>query len=119
MIQDWRWWATCAVLAGSLVATRSKELSPPGSLARPLSEIPLELGGWMGTEDPPLRQQIAESLGATAYLLRTYRRGARIANLFIAYYANPRAGGNDALAQALPAGRGLGTDRAEDHRGVQ
>jgi len=92
MIQDWRWWATCAVLAGSLVATRSKELSPPGSLARPLSEIPLELGGWTGTEDPPLRQQIAESLGATAYLSRTYRRGTRAANLFIAYYSNPRAG---------------------------
>jgi len=92
MIRDWRWWATCTVLAGSLVATRWKEMNPPGTLVRPLAEIPFELGGWKGTDDPPLRQQIAESLGATAHLSRTYRRGARTANLFIAYYANPRAG---------------------------
>ncbi|MGB9606757.1 MAG: exosortase C-terminal domain/associated protein EpsI [Bryobacteraceae bacterium] len=92
MIQDWRWWVTCAVLAGSLAATRLKEMHPASELTRPLSGIPLRMGDWIGTEDPPLRQQIAESLGATSYLSRTYRRGNRSVNLFIAYYANPRAG---------------------------
>lgn len=92
MIQDWRWWTSCVLLAGSLVATRLRDAGPPARLAVPLSAIPFEWEGWRGEDDPPLRQEIAASLGATAYLSRTYRRGSRTANLFIAYYANPRAG---------------------------
>ncbi len=92
MIQDWRWWTSCVLLAGTLVATHLKDAGPTPRLARPLDAIPLELEGWRGEEDPPLRQEIAASLGATAYLSRTYRRRGRTANLFIAYYANPRAG---------------------------
>lgn len=92
MIRDWRWWASCALLAGSLLATHTKNPARPAPLARPLSAIPLDLEGWRGEEDPPLRQEVVASLGATAHVSRTYRRGNRTANLFIAYYANPRAG---------------------------
>lgn len=92
MIQDWRWWTSCALLASSLVVTHLKEAGRPAALARPLSAIPLELDGWRGEDDPPLRQEVVASLGATAHLARTYRRGSRSANLFVAYYANPRAG---------------------------
>lgn len=87
-----RYVAVCALLAATLAASRLKDRQSPEPLARPLAAIPEEIAGWKGSDDPPLRPEVVRSLGATSYLSRTYRRGGSNIHLFVAYYANPRAG---------------------------
>lgn len=86
------YWAVCVLLGATLAVARLKHVASAGELARPLEAIPLEIERWKGTDDPPLRQEILKSLGATSYLSRTYQRPGQSIHLFIAYYANPRAG---------------------------
>lgn len=76
----------------TLAASRLPEGQPANALSRPLSAIPLEIEGWEGQDDPPLREEVLRSLGATSYTARTYRRAGQAIHLFVAYYANPRAG---------------------------
>jgi EpsI family protein len=80
------------LLAVTVAISRLNDRRTPESLARPLAEIPAEISGWQGIDDAPLRQEVARALGATSYLSRTYRRADRNIHLFVAYYANPRAG---------------------------
>lgn len=79
-------------LAVTLLASEAIKLRPDEALARPLDTIPTVVDGWSGSDDPPMQAGILASLDASSYLSRTYRRGADAVNLFIAYYANQRAG---------------------------
>jgi EpsI family protein len=79
-------------LAATLGASWAIDSRPPEALAQPLNTIPATVGDWRGTEDPAMRSDILAALDATSYLSRTYRRGSESVNLFIAYYANQKAG---------------------------
>ena len=83
---------TVLALAAAWAVVAYAERNPPQALARPLDEIPREIGGWMGADDPPFATRILLSLDATALLSRTYRKEGRELNLFIAYYAKQKAG---------------------------
>jgi len=63
-----------------------------GSLARPLESIPWELAGFVGAANPPLQEDVLKELKASNYVARTYRKGGSEADVFIAYYAQQRAG---------------------------
>lgn len=83
---------TTVLLGGTLLASRMAENRRPEPLAQPLNRIPASIGGWMGTENPPLAERTLEVLRPTSYLDRVYRRGPDQLSLFIAYYAEQRAG---------------------------
>jgi|YNPNPStandDraft_1061719.scaffolds.fasta_scaffold00229_10 EpsI family protein len=85
-------WLACSLLLATLAASRMRHAQGPDATARPLEEFPVELAGWRGSDDAPLAENVARSLGASSYLSRVYQRDGRAIHLFIAYYANPRAG---------------------------
>ena len=87
-----RFGVACLLLGSTLVASRIAAIRGSQPLSRPLATIDSRIGDWIGSEDEPLPPNIVESLGATSYLSRTYRRGAQSLNLFVAFYANQRAG---------------------------
>jgi EpsI family protein len=92
MTASLRFTGTLVLLAGTLVLARFSALRNSQPLARPLTAIPARLEPWIGVDDTPLPNTIQASLAASSYLTRTYRYGPREMNLFIAYYANQRAG---------------------------
>ena len=60
-----------------------------------LEQIPLTLGEWTGTPEPPFDDETLRVLGADEYVNRTYVDDARHAggiNLYVAYYASQRQG---------------------------
>jgi EpsI family protein len=87
-----RFGVTIMALAFTLAASYAIDKRPDDALAQPLNTIPAEFQGWIGTDDPPIRGDILSALDATSYVSRTYRRGVDSVSLFIAYYANQRAG---------------------------
>jgi EpsI family protein len=64
----------------------------PGSLVQQLDTIPETIEDWTGTTDRKLPPNILNTLKATSYLQRIYRRGRSELELFVAYYAEQRAG---------------------------
>jgi EpsI family protein len=90
--RSWQFAVTVALLAGTLAASRLSDQRKPEFLAAPLSSVSKEIGGWVGTDAAPLDQHTLEVLRPTSYLDRGYRRGANMASLFVAYYAEQRAG---------------------------
>jgi EpsI family protein len=88
-----RFVAIFAILAATLAASKLAERRIPESLARPLSAIPNDIAGWRSSaENPPLTEGVLAQLKPTSYLSRTYRKGSQELGLFIAYYAQQRAG---------------------------
>ena len=83
---------TILLLAAALAFSTVNRHRRPHPLAYPLSSIPWEISGWSGADDPPIGARIEASLSATSYLVRTYTRGSKSMNLFIAYYRQERAG---------------------------
>ena len=77
----------CALVASSLTARR---ISQP--LALPLDQIDSTILGWSAVEDQTLPPETLRALDATSYLERTYRRGDVPLDLFVAFYAQQRAG---------------------------
>jgi hypothetical protein len=83
---------TVFMLAGTLTATRLMDRRKPQPLARPLTSIPAQIDGWTGTPGPPLAEHVQGVLNATSFLSRIYQRKDSAVELFIAFYANQRAG---------------------------
>jgi EpsI family protein len=77
-----------ATLTASLLAANRK----PASLKKPLDQIPMNLGGWVGAPGPSPTDREFELLAATSFLSRIYRKGGTAVDLSIAYYAMQRAG---------------------------
>jgi EpsI family protein len=80
------------LLTATLTASRITSYRRSGQLAAPLETIPLQLQGFTGTPGPALQSNVLKELKATHYLTRRYRKGDLGADLFIAFYAQQRAG---------------------------
>ncbi len=76
-----------ALLGGSAAGRRL-----PDRLAAPLETIDTEIAGWTAAEQQLLPPPIIEKLQPSSYISRTYRKQDRELNLFVAYYAQQRAG---------------------------
>jgi EpsI family protein len=84
--------ATLVLLGATLVASKMTAHRRSGELATPLETLPRQIGEFSGTDNPPLKENVLKELKATQYLSRTYRRPGLDADLFIAFYAQQRAG---------------------------
>jgi EpsI family protein len=81
------------VLIGStLAASKLADRGEPELLQIPLESISSSLAGWEAVSELPLSQRALDRLRPTEILSRVYRRNARRLQLFIAYYAQQRAG---------------------------
>lgn len=89
---SWQFGATLAMLAATLAASRWAESRPPEALARPLDQIGRRIDGWNCVSDKQLNADVMRVLRPTSYLSRTYTKDDRMLGLFIAYYAEQRAG---------------------------
>jgi EpsI family protein len=87
-----RFAVTAALLIGTLIASglTGRRVSQP--LAIPLERIDSNILGWSAFEDRTLPPHTLDALDATSYLSRGYRKGDRQLDLFIAFYAQQRAG---------------------------
>jgi EpsI family protein len=78
---------TGTILTGSLLSRRAPEV-----LERPLEEIGSVIDGWTSIDEKKLDARVLKSLIPTSYLSRTYQKGESQLDLFIAFYAQQRAG---------------------------
>jgi EpsI family protein len=83
---------TTGLLAGTLLLSGLTARRVPDFLAVPLDRIDTQISGWTATEDKTLDEPTLRALDATSYLSRNYQKGAAELNLFIAFYAQQRAG---------------------------
>jgi EpsI family protein len=84
--------ATFLLLAATLTASKLASNRVTASLAEPLDTIGRQILGYTGTDNPPITENVLKELKPTSYLVRNYTKGALKADLFIAYYAQQRAG---------------------------
>jgi EpsI family protein len=84
--------ATFLLLAGTLAASRLMAHRKSEMLAQPLTNIERNIAGFKGVENPALDEPTMHALNPTSYLSRTYSNGNWSAELFIAFYAQQRAG---------------------------
>ena len=88
----YRFIITALLLAATLAASRWSENRPPDFLAAPLETIDRQIDGWSARESPRLTEGVLHVLRPTSYLARNYAKGDRELALFIAFYAQQRAG---------------------------
>src|SRR5438876_9990567 len=85
--------ATFLLLTATLAASKVTSHRKSEPLLAPLSTIDLRIREFAGTENPPLQDNVLKELKPTSYITRTYRRQSGMeADLFIAFYAQQRAG---------------------------
>ena len=84
--------ATVALLVGTIFLgdLTARRISTP--LAVPLEQIAPDVAGWTALRDQELPASTLHALDATSYLSRAYRKDLRELDLFIAFYAQQRAG---------------------------
>jgi len=87
-----RFAATTALLMGTLVAgsLTARRISQP--LALPLERIDSSILGWSTIGEQTLPPETLKALDATSYLVRSYSKGDSRLDLFVAFYAQQRAG---------------------------
>jgi len=83
---------TILLLSATLAASVWSEHRTPAALAGPLESIGRDIAGWTATRDQQLTEAFVTSLAPTAYLSRDYRKGGSQLGLFVAFYAQQRAG---------------------------
>lgn len=86
------WAVTTVLLAGTLVLGGLTARRIPEPLAIPLDRIDRQIAGWTAFKELSLHPGTLRSLDATAHLARLYRKGDMDLDLFIAFYAQQRAG---------------------------
>ena len=87
--------AVSGMLASTVLASKLAERGQADSLVQPLESMPHQLGGWSADgADDRLTDHVLQVLLPTEYLSRSYRKGGSQLGLFIAYYAQQRAGEN-------------------------
>jgi EpsI family protein len=84
--------ATVILLLGTTLLSGLAVRRIPEPLAIPLDQIDSKIEGWMAVGDHELPEPTLHTLSPTAYLVRTYRKGQLPLELFIAFYAQQRAG---------------------------
>lgn len=83
---------TIVLIGATLMAANLAAERKPEPLARPLDTIHSNLAGFTSVDNPPLDEHSLHALQATSYLVRTYLSPRSAADLFIAFYAEQRAG---------------------------
>ncbi len=83
---------TVLLLSSTLVGSMVSEHRKSDALALPLQQISSDILGWHAVQDDELRAAVLKKLDLTSYLSRKYRKGNTDLDLFIAYYAQQRAG---------------------------
>ena len=83
---------TVAFLTVTLLLFRWSDGRSPEYLAQPLDTIGKEINGWVQDGTQPLDQQVLHSLLPTSYVARSYQKDNQHLGLFVAYYAQQRAG---------------------------
>jgi EpsI family protein len=92
-ISNWRFYATALMLCATITASRLSEDRKPDYLRRPLTTIERRIEGWTAADpDQSLDQHVLTVLKPTSYLARNYTRAGRQIALFVAFYAEQRAG---------------------------
>lgn len=89
---SWHFVGTFALLAATLAASKLSSHRKSDLLAYPLDTISRQIAGFVGTDNPPLDDHTLHALAPTSYLGRTYQNSGLAADLFIAFYAQQRAG---------------------------
>jgi EpsI family protein len=84
--------ATVALLVGTICLGNVTARRIPSPLAVPLEQIAPAVAGWDALRDQKLPASTLRALDATSYLSRTYRKDSKELDLFIAFYAQQRAG---------------------------
>jgi EpsI family protein len=84
--------ATVTLLACTILLTRMVARRVPEFLAMPLDRIDSEISGWTAVKDSTLDVHSLKALDATSYLVRTYSKRDQQLELFVAFYAQQRAG---------------------------
>lgn len=84
--------ATFLLLAATLAAVKLTGHRRSELLVKPLDSIDRRIAGFTGTDNPSLTAGVLAQLLPTSYISRTYRKLGVQADLFIAYYAQQRAG---------------------------
>ena len=93
--------ATVAILTATILLAGSTARRIPERLAMPLDRISLQISDWSAVGDHELPAPSVRALDATAYLSRTYRKSAETLDLFIAFYAQQRAGAGGIVERQL------------------
>lgn len=83
---------TTLLLGGTLLANGLTSRRIPQPLALPLEQIDSNILGWSAASEATLPAETLKSLDATEYLLRNYRKTNQDLELFVAFYAQQRAG---------------------------
>jgi EpsI family protein len=83
---------TATILAACLGAVSMTTVADGNSLVQPLTCMPTLIAGWESAGDDPLPSDMLEKLRATSYLSRSYRKNARLIELFLAHYGKQEAG---------------------------
>jgi EpsI family protein len=89
-----RFIAVFVLLGSTLGALRLADNRPPESLATPLASLPKQLSGWNILRDSQIDAASLQTLSATSYLARLYRKGDVELDFFTAYYSQQKAGEN-------------------------
>ena len=88
----WRFAAAAAIFCATLGASAFTERRRPDELAQPLKSIPLSMAGWKFAGEAPLPPSTLKLLVPSDYVSRVYSQAGKPLGLFIAYYAEQRAG---------------------------
>jgi EpsI family protein len=83
---------TATLLAGTILLTGMVARRVPQPLAVPLDRIDSEIAGWTAVKGSTLDEHTLRALDATSYLARAYGKQGQELELFIAFYAQQRAG---------------------------
>jgi EpsI family protein len=83
---------TVVLLAGTIFLSDLTARRIPSPLAVPLDQIAPSIDGWTAFRDQQLPAGTLHALDATSYLSRSYRKDLRELDVFIAFYAQQRAG---------------------------
>ena len=83
---------TAGMLLGTLLLSGLTARRVPDYLAAPLDRLAPQIAGWTASGDQTLDEPTLRALDATSYLSRTYQKGNTELNLFVAFYAQQRAG---------------------------
>lgn len=83
---------TAALLGTTLVLAGVTALRIPDVLAVPLDRIDPHVAGWAATGEHTLPEGVVRALDPTSYISRTYRKDSSQLEVFVAFYAQQRAG---------------------------
>ena len=84
--------ATTVLLGSTVGAVRLTDRRKPQPLAQPLETIAPSIDGWHGVPGPEIPGDVQGVLRATSFLSRIYQRRGNSVELFVAFYAEQRAG---------------------------